>query len=205
MTTSATPKWHLRGSLIVACNCDYGCPCNFNGLPTTGKCEGNWNWKIEDGAFGDVPLSGLAFSVAVNWPGAIHEGNGEGIVVIDENADERQRQALLALISGKAGGPWQIVAGTISKLHGPEYAPYEFVANGFSSHVHAGTYVTVQTEPVRNKTTQAEVHPRAILPEGFVFKEADLAASSVFRVSGPVSFDHSGRYAAIAPFDYRSG
>ncbi|MEX2284862.1 MAG: DUF1326 domain-containing protein [Gemmatimonadota bacterium] len=204
MTDPAIPKWRIQGNLVVACNCDYGCPCNFNGLPTTGKCEGNWNWAIEQGHFGDVSLSGIAFCLAVNWPRAIHEGNGEGIFVIDEKADQRQREALMTLVSGKAGGPWQIVRATISKLHGPEYAPIEISVNGFTSHVHAGTYVTVETEPVRNKTTQAQVHPRAILPEGFIFKEANLAASTTFRISGPVNFEHSGRYAATAPFDYQS-
>lgn len=42
---------------------------------------------VEEGSFGDVPLAGLNFGVAVNWPGAIHEGNGEAIVVLDERAD----------------------------------------------------------------------------------------------------------------------
>jgi hypothetical protein len=203
MSDSSIPAWHLRGTVVVACNCDFGCPCNFNGLPTTGKCEGNWNWKIEDGKFDDVSLSGLAFSLAVNWPGAIHEGDGEGILVIDERADEKQREAINTLVSGKAGGPWQIVSTTISKLHGPHYGPYTHSADGFTGTVRAGTWIEVDAVPVRNKVTQAEVHPRAILPEGFIFKEANLAATTNFRVSGPVDFDHSGRYAAIGPFDYK--
>jgi hypothetical protein len=106
------PAWHLRGTVIIACNCDYGCPCNFNGLPSTGKCEGSWSWHVEDGQFGDVPLSGLTVSEAVNWPGAIHHGGGEGIIAIDEAADERQREALRTLLSGRAGGPWKIIAAT---------------------------------------------------------------------------------------------
>jgi hypothetical protein len=30
-----------------------------------------------------------------------------------------------------------------------------------------------------------------------------LAASSTFRIAGPVSFEHSGKYAAAAEFEYR--
>lgn len=197
------PAWHLRGQVILACNCDYGCPCNFNGLPTTGKCEGNWNWHVEDGRYGDVPLSGLNVSMAVNWPGAIHEGGGEGIAVIDARADDRQRAALAALLSGRAGGPWKIIGTTIATLHGPESAPYEVTVNGLESRVRAGDYVTLAMEPVRNKVTGAATFPRAILPQGFVFKEGDLGASSTFRVGGPVAFDHSGRYAAVGPFAYQ--
>ncbi|HEX8450488.1 MAG TPA: DUF1326 domain-containing protein [Longimicrobium sp.] len=202
-TADAIPAWRIGGHVILACNCDYGCPCNFNGLPTTGKCEGNWNWHVEQGSFGEVELSGLSFGVAVNWPGAIHEGRGEALVVIDERADDAQREALLTLVSGRAGGPWKIIGTTIDTVHPPRFAPFEVIVEGFSSSVHAGDLITLEMEPVRNKVTGAETHARAILPEGFVFREADLGASSTFRISGPVSFDHSGRYAAAAPFEYQ--
>lgn len=202
-TGSTAPRWQLRGHVILACNCDYGCPCNFNGLPTTGKCEGFWNWHIEQGTFGDVPLSGLNIAVAVNWPGAIHQGNGDAMIVLDQRADERQRTALSTLVAGKAGGPWQIISTTIAKVSGTEYAPFEVSVNSYSSSVKAGRFVTLQMEPVKNAKTKADVHPRAILPEGFIFKEGELGASSTFRVAGPVSFDHSGRYAAVGAFDYQ--
>src|SRR4051812_29803207 len=183
---TTTPAWSIRGHVIVGCNCDYGCPCNFNGLPTTGKCEGNWNWHVEDGSFGDVPLAGINFGLAVNWPGAIHEGNGEGILVIDERTDSRQRDAITALLSGRVGGPWKIIATTISRAHGPEFAPFEIEYRGYESSAKAGRFITVQMEPVRNKVTKVESFPRAILPQGFVFKEAELGASSAFRIDGPV-------------------
>jgi hypothetical protein len=201
--SNAIPAWELRGHVILACNCDFGCPCNFNGLPTTGKCEGNWNWHIEHGKFGTVDLSGLNLAIAVNWPKAIHEGDGQAIVVLDERASGPQRDALRRLALGEAGGPWKIIGTTITKTHGPEYAPFAVSVSGYSSSVKAGRYITLEMEPVKNKVTKAEVHPRAILPEGFVFKEGELGASSTFRVSGPVSFDHSGKYAAVAAFEYR--
>lgn len=199
----AIPNWHVRGHVILACNCDYGCPCNFNGLPTTGKCEGNWNWHIEEGRYGDVDLTGLNLTVAVNWPAAIHEGDGDALVVIDAAADEQQRAALEALVSGSAGGPWKIIRTTISTMNEPHYAPFEVDVAGFNSRVRAGDHVLLEMEPVKNKVTGAEVHPRAVLPEGFIFKEGDLGASSTFRVAGSVNFEHSGRYAAMGPFDYQ--
>ncbi len=201
--TQPIPAWKIRGHVILACNCDYGCPCNFNGLPTTGKCEGNWNWHIEEGSYGDVPMSGLTFAVAVNWPGAIHEGGGEALAVLDERANEQQRAAILALLSGVAGGPWKIISTTISKLHEPKFAPFEVSVSSFNSSVKAGDYISLQLEPVRNKATGVAVHPRVLLPEGFVFREGDLGASANFQIKGPVSFDHTGRYAAAAPFEYQ--
>jgi hypothetical protein len=140
--------------------------------------------------------------MAVNWPAAIHDGNGEGILVIDERANDEQRRVIELLISGRVGGPWKILRTTVATLHGPHYVPFSIDINGRESTVRAGEHITVDMEPVRNKVTGVASHARAILPEGFVFKEADLAATSRFTVSGPINFDHSGRYAALGPFAY---
>ena len=199
---STIPQWKLKGQVVVACNCDFGCPCNFNGRPTPGKCEVGWTWHVDQGSYGNVPLSGLNFSLQVNYPAAIHEGNGEGVIVIDEKANEQQRAAVRNLFSGQAGGPWKILSTTISKTHRPEYVPFEVSFGDFTATVAAGDMIDLKMEPVKNPVTGAEVHPRAVLPEGFIFKDAALGKSSVFRVNGPVSFDHSGRYAASSKYQY---
>src|ERR1700730_12461301 len=36
--TMADVKWHLKGRNFSHCNCSYGCPCQFNALPTHGNC-----------------------------------------------------------------------------------------------------------------------------------------------------------------------
>src|SRR6188474_3447415 len=116
--------WALTGQVVVACNCDWGCPCNFNARPTTGKCEGGWTWQIDRGTYGDVRLDGLCLSVYANWPGAIHEGNGEALVLFDARADAAQRTALETLLGGKVGGPWETLGWTWPKVHGPYAVKY---------------------------------------------------------------------------------
>ena len=98
MATDVGTPWRLTGTVLVSCNCDYGCPCNFNALPTKGNCEGGWTWHIEDGRFGDVALTGLSFGLYVKWPGAIHHGNGEGVFFVDERADAHQQDAIASLV-----------------------------------------------------------------------------------------------------------
>ncbi len=51
-------KWHINGDYILACNCDYGCPCNFNARPTAGFCQGATGFLVAEGAYGDVRLDG---------------------------------------------------------------------------------------------------------------------------------------------------
>src|ERR1041385_3037408 len=97
-------KWFLEADFLQACNCDFGCPCEFSAPPTMGYCEGMGAWKIRQGKFGDVPLDGLALGFAVRWPKAIHEGNGTVCMFFDERANPAQREALLQISSGQAGG-----------------------------------------------------------------------------------------------------
>src|SRR5213596_2621085 len=102
MAETKPPVWMIKGTLIIACNCEYGCPCNVNGRPTTGKCEGGWTWHVQSGHYGDTTLDGLSFSVFADWPGAIHEGGGRAVAYVDERADERQLEAITALVRGEA-------------------------------------------------------------------------------------------------------
>ncbi len=202
MSSDAVISWSLKGTVLVACNCDYGCPCNFNALPSRGNCEGGWTWHIHEGSFADVRLNGLNFSLYVTWPGAIHHGNGEGVFLIDERSDDRQQQAIATLVNGKVGGPWGILASTWPTLHGPQRVPYLVELDGIRSRVKAGDCLTVESTTIKNPVTGAEVHPSVILPEGIIVKQADFGCSSTFRVSSRITLDHSGQYTAVGPFDY---
>src|SRR5215471_5243760 len=113
-------KWSLEADFIQACNCDYGCPCEFSAPPTRGFCEGVGAWRINRGQFGDVKLDGFGFAFAAHWPKAIHEGNGTCSLMFDVRADSRQRDALMQIASGKHGGmPFEIIVQTFSTFLDP--------------------------------------------------------------------------------------
>jgi hypothetical protein len=84
--------WMIKGPKIVTCNCNYGCPCEFNAPPTREVCEGFDAMEIEEGYFGDVRLDGLRFAGTYHWPGPVHEGNGVVQGVIDGRASRRPVQ-----------------------------------------------------------------------------------------------------------------
>jgi hypothetical protein len=195
-------SWRLSGRVLVACNCDWGCPCNFNARPTTGKCEGGWTWHVDRGAYGTVTLDGLNFSVHAKWPGAIHEGNGEALILIDERADALQRKALEALLEGKIGGPWQILGWTWPTMHGPYPVSYDLAFDGVKTRMKCGEYVEIECGPIRNPVTGAESYPGVSLPQGIIFKNGDFGATTRFRVANGIEYDHSGQYMALGRFDY---
>ena len=195
-------SWNLKGTVLIACNCDYGCPCNFNALPSRGFCEGGWTWHIDKGAFDGVTLDGLNFSLFAKWPGAIHLGNGEAVIFVDERADQRQRDAIGRLVSGEVGGPWGILGKTWPKVHATRFVAYDLHEEGLNTTVKAGKCLELEFTTIKNPVSGAEAHPSMTLPEGLIVKQADLGASKTFRLNDAISFDHSGQYTAIGKFDY---
>lgn len=203
MAEAKRTAWMTKGTVVTSCNCDYGCPCNVNALPTHGDCEGGWTWRIEQGRYGDLTLDGLCVGLYADWPRAIHEGNGVATYLIDERADEQQRAALVTLLEGGVGGPWGVFRKTFSTLHGPRFVRYEVDIDAQLPRVQAGDALTVELEHIRNPITKETIHPRVVLPEGLVMKEAALVGTKRFTLRGEhVTYDHSGKYAAFGFFQY---
>jgi hypothetical protein len=193
--------WSVSGTVLVACNCDYGCPCNFNAPPTISDCEGGWTWHIDTGRYGDVSLDGLTLAVFADWPGAIHDGGGKAVAYYDERADERQREALENLLRGGEGGPWGIFISTYELL---AVLPAEIMFDASAEHsgYKIGDYSELRMEPIRNPVTGNEVRASVVLPSGLVFNEGWCGCSTLFKVDGGVAYDHSGKNAEYAPFSY---
>jgi hypothetical protein len=90
------PTWKMKGEYLKNCNCIQSCPCDTNGNPAPHKnCEGMVGMHIQEGNFAGVDLKGVKWVATLYWPGAIHQGNGDVEVFIDEKASQPQRDALL--------------------------------------------------------------------------------------------------------------
>ena len=51
--------WKLRGRELANCNCEYGCNCQFGGLPDKIGCQAVFGMAIDDGFHGETDLAGL--------------------------------------------------------------------------------------------------------------------------------------------------
>lgn len=194
-------RWHIHGDYVLACNCDYGCPCNFNARPTMGFCQGAVGFKVSDGAYGDVRLDGLTAAVAVKWPGAIHEGNGVSAIFIDKGASPPQRDALAKIVSGEAGGaPWAIFATTWARVLGPHFVNVEVKVAGKDSGLSVDDRLRAVFQPIRNPVTKVEASPKVVLPQGFVAQELDQYTLKEFWVnaSPELQFAHPGKCGELA-------
>ena len=117
--------WEIKGRELANCNCAYGCPCQFNALPTYGTCEAAVGYEIDTGHYGDIKLDGLRVSAIYKWPGAVHEGNGEYQIFIDENATSEQRDAIEKIVTGEdteeMATMWWIFNAMCTQRHPTEY------------------------------------------------------------------------------------
>src|SRR5204862_2360104 len=112
-TMPSATKWHFEADYFAFCNCDWGCPCNFNARPTQGNCHGAGAWRIRRGRFGETPLDGVVFAGAYFFPGLIEQGNGTARFYVDEQTTPEQRRAIEAIGSGRHGGGVFEVFGTL--------------------------------------------------------------------------------------------
>ena len=195
--------WSVKGPEITACNCDWGCPCQFNALPTRGDCRAAVAMRIDEGHFGKVKLDRLKFVVTVAWPGAIHEGRGEGQAVIDERATPEQREALLKILTGQETEPFatifSVVAAMTETFHEPLFKPIEFESDmeARTGRFAVAGMVDGAAEPIRNPVTGEPHRARVTLPHGFEYTDAEYASGTV-RATGTVKLDWAGRHAHLA-------
>jgi hypothetical protein len=205
-STTQIPTWNIHADYVETCNCDYGCPCNFNGFPTYGSCQALVLIHIRSGSYGDTKLDGLDFIAAEYWPKAIHEGNGTAQYFITNRANEEQRCALENICSGQAKGDghFALFAGTFKYFLEPQFVDIKVNLNGKKSSFSVPGVIDVQTEGFTNPVTGEEQDTKIQLSKGFIFKLAEAAKSKIMRITTQsLNFDHSGKNAFYAVVDFK--
>jgi hypothetical protein len=196
-------KWEFEGREFSNCNCAYGCPCQFNALPTHGYCEFCVGIKIDRGYHGATSLDGLKLAGMFRWPGPIHEGNGEAAIVIDRDASAAQREALLRILTGQDTDPgatiFQVFSTVLTKLHEPVFANVEFEVDVDQRRARLKVDGLIETrgEPIVNPVTGAEFRGRIDLPNGFEYSLAEMGRGWT-NTRGPIPLSLSDSYGQFA-------
>ena len=191
--------WRIEAEAFGSCNCDYGCPCQFEQRPSRGHCRGVEVGRIARGHYGDVRLDGLCYAVIYAWPGAIFEGNGEMQAIIDERADERQRQALATVLQGgeteEALTHWWVFHAMSSTVHEPLYKPIdlEIDIENRKARVSIPGLLESTGRPIISPATGEEHRVRIDLPNGIEFEIAEIGSAST-KATGAVALDLNDSY-----------
>ena len=195
--------WRMQGAQITNCNCATGCPCQFNALPTHGHCRAYAFYHIDKGHFGKTRLDGVRWGALFAWPGPIHLGKGEAMVVIDDKATSEQRTAIETVASGKETEPGssitQVFSTTLVKGHPTQVRPIELKIDidGGTAQVKVPGLLEMNSEPIKNPVTGAVHRVRVSLPTGFEYTEAEYICGSG-KATGPIPLDFAGTHAHVS-------
>ncbi len=196
----------MKGSILGPCNCDWGCPCNFDVAPSYGHCEGIYAYSVGDGNYGETRLDGLRYVHVGSWPAAVHLGDGTAVLIVDSDSSDAQRDALEALWkSGEAGLPFDIWNAVTSTWFDTIVAPVEMEWDGLRSRVQVdgGRLLELVMSRVKNPVTGDDEITYLEKPTGFTSKRTELGTTEVFRLEvAGWSWDYSGKYGEFAEYEY---
>ena len=199
----ATIDWQIKGKEFANCNCSYGCPCQFNALPTHGFCCAVAGFQIEQGRFGDVKLDGLRAAGLYRWPGPVHEGNGTMQLIVDKSADARQREALLNIMNGQEteqfATMWFVFSAMAPNKLEPVFEKIDFDVDVDARRARLVIPGIVESvgEPIKNPVTGLEHRARIDIPHGFEYRLAEIGSGRT-TTSGKIKLDLKDTYGQFA-------
>jgi len=197
----ATTDWMIEGISFGNCNCAYGCPCQFEALPTHGSCRGFEVLRIDKGHYGGLDLSGLKVAMLYAWPGPIFEGKGELQAVIDTRADARQRTALERVLHGEdteeAATHWWVFRAMSDTVHPTLFKPIEYEVDLDARTARAVIPGVLEStgRPIKPPHSDTEHRVKIQIPNGIEFEVAEIgSASSVSGVECAIRLDLADSY-----------
>lgn len=143
--------YELTGTLLEACSCGVLCPCWVGEDPDGGECFAANAYHFDHGVIDGIDVSGMNIINVVHIPGnVLKPASWRIVMIVDSRADERQRDALVGVYSGKYGGPLADLAGLIGEVVAIESMPITHeVAGGKGTLRVEGGVLDATMEPFR--------------------------------------------------------
>lgn len=139
--------YHLEGRLLEVCNCKVLCPCWIGEDPDFGTCDTIIAWGVDKGSIDGVDVSGLTIAAVAHVPGNILKGNWTAAIFVDDRATESQKNSLLKVYTGQAGGPVADLAKLIGTVVSVESATIGFNVQGGKGTLAIGSDYFAELEP----------------------------------------------------------
>lgn len=146
--------WHIRGELILNCNCTVFCPCVISlgkHPPTEGDCLAWAGIRIDEGDYGGESLSGINVGMVLEIPGLLARGNWKAAAFIDERASYKAHHGIVQILSGKAKGTTGLFKHLVSEFLGAERARVEYENDGETRRLKVGRKIQGEVHPVLGK------------------------------------------------------
>lgn len=125
-----TENWTLEGTFVEACNCDVACNCIYDSAPTNGVCKFFVGWHIDRGSYAELALDGMNVALAGYALGDMNQADWKIALYCDDKASEAQKDSLIAIFSGRAGGRPERLAQNFGEIVGVKSVSIDISAQG---------------------------------------------------------------------------
>ena len=200
--------WHLSGEYFENCNCDILCPCvtsSLQGPADNERCRVPLICHIDEGERDGVSLDGLTFVLVLDTPQVMGEGGWRVATYIDEKADESQREALGAILSGAEGGAPAMLGPLVGENLGVKYVPMTYDSSDGRKRFEVPGIMEFEVEGVYAPESTAVMEVTNVFhPMG---SNLPIAKSLKGRYDDPdygLSFDNTGKNGHFREFAWQS-
>ena len=205
MVEAATPvpAWWAKGLLFESCNCQIVCPghIHFSNKCTHERCMGYWAIRLEEGTYGDVDLAGVTAVIAYDCPQHMISGGWTEAVTIDERASQEQRAAVENILTGRAGGPWEVLDRFVERRLPTRTAPIEITDEDAVKRVMIEGLLESTIENIRGWDRNRPVTFRNMFNQVHDSTQV-IAQGAAAYDDGEIVFQNEGTHALHSRFDW---
>jgi hypothetical protein len=158
--------------------------------------------EVAEGSCGEVGLAGVKCAAIIDWPKAIHEGNGKAVFVVEPSTTDEQIEALSQICTGQLGGlPWELLGPTFEVI-GLEKASITIEGEGLKRVFRAAGIAEGRGDTFKNPVTGEEHHANVDLPDGFIWTRGQCGNGSFQANAGGLSLDFKNTNWILYDFDW---
>jgi hypothetical protein len=149
-----------------------------------------------------VKLDGIKCAAILDWPKAIHEGNGKAVFVVEPATTDAQIDALAQIFTGKLGGlPWELLGPTFEVV-GLEKAKIAIEGDGVKSTFRVEGIAEARGDALKNPVTGEDHRAIVDLPDGFIWRRGECGQGTFNAKAGGLSLNFAKTNWILYGFDW---
>jgi hypothetical protein len=205
--------WEASGLLFENCNCTVVCPghTHFSQNCTHERCVGFWAVRIDAGSWRHsdstetapaVDLAGTRAVIIYDAPQRMIDGGWTEVIVLDESSSPAQRDALEQILTGRAGGPWEVLGRFVTERPPTRVAPIRIDDEDALKRVAVEGLLEGVIEPIRGRDRGQPVTFHNMFNQIHAPDQVIARGSSNWSADG-VSFDNKESHGLWSRFTWK--
>ena len=174
---------------------------HFDQLCTHDRCLGYWAIRVDEGEYDGLALDGSKAVIAFDSPRRMIDGGWTEIIIIDDAAAPDVRRALETILSGRAGGPWALLARFVGSWLDTRYLPIVMDADGATNRLKIDGLLDAHVTDIRGRDKTRPVTFENIFNQIHASTQT-LARGDTSYDDGTIVIRNTGTHGLHSKFDW---